>query len=111
MARASLPMNFAAPCFLSHRPTDLPGLLTLTTALTDMLTGRSVGLWERKHGAAKFMGRDALARLDVPRHPSRTIASQATLIGWLDGVLARRLGAARTRARAARQRPGDVLDF
>merc|ERR1712122_29107 len=76
-----------------------------------MLTGRWAGLWERRRGVAKFMARDALVRLVVQRHPSPTIALQDMPTGCLVGALARRLGVARTRARAAHQQQGDVLDF
>merc|ERR1712024_406246 len=73
------------------------------------------GLWARKSGAAGCMERAALAsRLPdallsaPPALP--TTATQALPIGWRDGVRRRRIGAARTLARAARQQLVAVLE-
>merc|ERR1719511_449791 len=81
-------------------PSDL---LILTIVLMDMPTGSLVGLCRRKLGAAKFMAGVALAKLAARRRPSPMIVLQDTQIGWQDGVLVRRLGVARMRARAAHQ--------
>jgi len=67
----------------------------------DTPIGKWVGLSAKKLGAAKFIQRDALARLVAQRHPSLTIVLQDTLTGCLGGALARRLGVARMRARVA----------
>jgi len=75
-----------------------------------MLIGRWGGLSAKKHGAAKFMERGVLARLAVRQLPSRMTALLDMQIGWQDGVWVRRLGAARTRARAAHQQQEDVLE-
>merc|ERR1712045_555554 len=70
-------------------------------------TGRLVGVWARRSGAAGCMERAAQVREpDAPLwHPSllRTTATQALPIGWQDGVRQRRIGAARMLARDARQ--------
>jgi len=47
------------------------------------------------------MAGDALARLVVLQVPSRMIVQQDMPIGWPDGVLARKLGVARMRAKDA----------
>jgi len=108
---------FRSPCQLCRSRCQLcqlllwphPGPQTLTIVRMDMQIGRWVGLWERRRGAAKFMVKDALARLDVRQHRSPTTVLQDTLIGWQGGVSARRRGAAKMRARAARQQLEDVL--
>jgi len=76
----------------------------------DMQIGNSVGAWARKHGAVRFMARVAQGRLDVPQPPSRMIVWQDMQTGWLVGVLAKRLGAAKTRAKVVHLLLEDVLE-
>merc|ERR1712224_878352 len=73
---------------------------THTTAQMVMRIGRPDGAWERRRGVVRSMERDALARLVVPPHPSPTIVWQDTPTGWQAGVLAKKLGAARTKGKA-----------
>merc|ERR1712012_661665 len=98
-------------CPYAPQPVYVPQQPVMTIAPMDTLTGRWAGLWERRHGAAKFMGKDAPARLAVQQHPNRTIALQVLPTGCPVGALARRRGVARTRARAAHQQQEDALDF
>merc|ERR1712154_56124 len=72
------------------------------------------GLWARRNGAAVFMesaaqDRAPVALLPAPLLPP-TIATQASPIGWPDGVRQRRIGAAGMLARAAHQQLEVVLE-
>merc|ERR1719384_1196387 len=99
-------------CKVHHKgcPFAPPPPVMIPQPMPVMPIGKWGGQWERRRGVAKFMGKDALARLAVRPLPSRTTVLQDMLTGWQVGVSAKRRGAARTRARAAPQPPEDVLD-
>merc|ERR1712129_131108 len=93
-------------CLCSRQP--LQGLQTRTIALMALPIGWPAGLWARKHGAAKCMGRVALEQLVVVQHPRPMIAMQDLPIGWLDGLWPRRRGVASMVGKVAHLRQADA---
>jgi len=84
-------------------------LQTPTIAQMDLQIGRRGGLWARRHGAVKFMEKDALQLQVVVRLLPPMIAMQDSPIGWWDGLWLRKRGVASMAARAALQRQADAL--
>merc|ERR1740121_3186269 len=73
--------------------------------------GRLAGQWARRRGVAVCMAKvapDLVVVVRQHRHPS--IVKLDSQIGWLGGVSRRKRGAASTSAKAALQRPADVLE-
>lgn len=80
-------------------------LLILTIVPMASPTGRQAGLSARRSGAAEFMGKVALARVEVVHRWAPLallmIAMLASQIGWQAGAHRRKTGAAEMLARAA----------
>merc|ERR1712107_356406 len=83
----------------------------LTIAPTVSQTGKQVGQWQRRSGAAESTARDVpIKAVAVLRLPNHMIAMLASRIGWRVGLWLRRLGVAVMKARAAHQQLVGVLE-